>query len=50
MLAKFGFADDDRRSELHDHACRFLLQLDVALRLAVAMFADVQADRERDLG
>jgi hypothetical protein len=50
MLAKFGFADDDRRSELHDHACRFLVQPDVALRLAIAMFPDVRADVERDLG
>jgi hypothetical protein len=41
MLAKFGFADDDRRSELHDYACRFLVQPDVAAKLATAFFPDV---------
>jgi hypothetical protein len=38
MLAKFGFADDDRKHDLHDHACRFLVQRDVALKLASAFY------------
>lgn len=33
MLAKFGFADPDRRQPLHDHACQYLTTPDAVARL-----------------
>lgn len=33
LLAKLGFADEDRRSPLHDLACQYLAQVEIATRV-----------------